>query len=98
MDETESDLEFIQLPDSALPPKQNDFFELYPENLKAWQVFLSSATQWRIAMSGATGLDYTALETVLRLQRIKPRHHKDIFWRVQQIERGALDDMNQKRK
>ena len=90
-------MEFIQLPDSALPPKDNDHFELYPENLKAWNVFNACSTQWHVGMAGYTGLDYTVVEAVLRLQRIKPKHHPDIFWRVQCIERGALSEMEKKR-
>jgi len=96
-DDTAADLEFIQLPDSALPPKDNDCFELYPENLKAWQLFNDCCTQWHVGMAGYTGLDYTGVEAVLRLQRIKPKHHPDIFWRVQRIERGALNAMNEQR-
>ena len=94
-DDTEADLEWIQLPEAALPAKDNDEFELYPENIEAWQVFNACATQWRIGMAGATGLDYAALESVLRLQRIKTKHHPDVFWRVQRIERGALNAMSE---
>jgi hypothetical protein len=97
-DDTEADLEWIQLPDEALPPESGDDFELYPENAQAWEIFNTLNTQWRTSMAGATGLDYTALESTLRLQRIKPKHHPDIFWRVQHLERGALAAMSEQSK
>lgn len=88
-------MEWINLPESALPTAQSNDFELDPENLQAWEIFNLCATQWRTSMTGATGLDYTALEAVMRLQRVKPKHHPDLFWRVQRLERGALDAMRE---
>jgi hypothetical protein len=33
-------------------------------NWQAFQVFIRMSTQWRVSMSGATGLDYQALPVV----------------------------------
>ena len=61
------------------------------------QLFLQCSTQWRRAgLTGvATGLDYTAVESVMRMTGMKNR--KDTLWRLQRIESGALDAMNEQR-
>jgi hypothetical protein len=43
----------------------------------------------------AMGLDYTAVEAVMRINGMKSR--KDLFWRLRQIESGALEAMNEQR-
>lgn len=35
------------------------------------QLFIAAGTQWRVGMSGATGLDYTALAVVAKAMGIK---------------------------
>jgi hypothetical protein len=75
-------------------------FEVYPENWKAVQVFLAMSTQWRTAafstMAGARlvhlGLDYNALEPVLRLLCIRqPKRRAAIFQKLRVMEEAALD-------
>jgi hypothetical protein len=72
---------------------------VYPENWPAVQVFLALATQWRVvAMSTMTtarliqtGLDYTAIEPVMRLFGVKPKRRAAIFQKVRAMEAAALD-------
>ena len=61
---------------------------VYPANWTALQAMLAMATQWRIGMSGATGLDYSALREVMDMLEIEGR--PDTFRAVQIIERAML--------
>ena len=47
-------------------------------------------------MSGATGLDYSALEPVMRLQGIKKRDQTEVFAGVRVMEIAALEVMRAK--
>lgn len=49
-------------------------------------------------MGGAIGLDYAAIEPVLRLMRIEPDHWPDVFEDVRTMESAALKVMNSKDK
>ena len=76
-----------------------DVFEVDYQNWDALRVFQSCATQWRVIahMSGVIyqGLEYTAVESVMRMLRIKKPHKS--FLSVQFIERGYLEKMGEKR-
>ena len=63
--------------------------EVWPENWAALEVFGAMQTQWRVGMSGPTGLDYAALPAVLDLLGITER--ADCFAGVQIMESEALD-------
>jgi len=66
-----------------------------PENWEALQVFLACQTQWRYAgMTGVrTGLDYTALDVVMRIRQTQDL--QDALWRIQEIERAALNALRE---
>lgn len=58
-------------------------------------LFLACATQWRTTGYGATGLDYTAVEAVMRIHDVsKPR---ETFEGVRVMESAALKLMNRKK-
>lgn len=48
------------------------------------------STQWRIGMSGASGLDYSALPIVMKLEDVRKKDRRDVFDCVQVLERAAL--------
>lgn len=58
-------------------------------------VFVSMSTQWRTGFSGATGLDYGALPTVLRLQSIPRPDWPDTFDALRVLEGEALSVMRE---
>lgn len=74
-------------------------FQVWPENWKAVQLFLALSTQWRLVslstMASArilqTGLDYSAVEPVMRLMRVKPRRRAALFEQLQVMEQAVLD-------
>lgn len=83
----------VSLPDSYFEPETCD---CWPEHWDALQVFLSCGSQWR-TIAGAKaiiyqGLDYGAIETVIRLRGIAEPWQ--VFEQVGQIERGALEVIN----
>lgn len=65
--------------------------EILPDNLAAVNAFIAMTTQWRIGTAGATGLDYTALPIVFRLQQIPRNQHNDTFEAIRVMEAEALN-------
>jgi len=58
---------------------------IWEENWETWQVFEASLTQWRISPGGGVmGLDYSAVESVMRFLQIKDL--TDTFRRLQLLE------------
>lgn len=48
------------------------FVWYYPQSYRApIELFFACNTQWRVGMAGAIGLDYVAVETVIRRLRLK---------------------------
>ena len=69
-----------------MPKAQDDW--IYPCNVKTMRLFIAMSTQWRTGMSGATGLDYTPLQTVAKSigVRLSAKRMTDL----QTMERAAL--------
>lgn len=72
--------------------------ELWPDNALAYNVFVSSVTQWRMVgagMGGAypTGLDYASLESTLRMLRVPRSEWPQVFEDVRVMEDAALAQM-----
>ncbi|WP_157957095.1 DUF1799 domain-containing protein [Salinicola salarius] len=81
------------MPDSYYQPETCD---CWPEHWDALQVFLSCGSQWRTIVTGKSiiyqGLDYGAVEAVIRLRGIAEPWQ--VFEQVGQIERGAMEVIN----
>ena len=71
-------------------------FAVWPDNWLALSVFLDMDTQWRVGAVGPTGLDYSALEPVMRLQGVRKRDRQDVFAAVRVMEAEALRVMREK--
>lgn len=86
----------------GLPPEQvaeitraePEEFGVWPENWEAVQMFLTLQTQWRCNETNGAycGLRYTAVESVLRLHRVRDR--KAVFTAIQTLEYAALEVLN----
>ncbi|WP_082877826.1 DUF1799 domain-containing protein [Methylomonas koyamae] len=77
----------IQLPDGFEQPATH--FVVDPENWDTVMLFVSLGTQWRIGgMGDVIGLDYTAVDAVFRIRRIKNR--ASLFDGLQVMEEAAL--------
>lgn len=67
---------------------------MLPENWDTLLLFLALATQWRIGgMGGFLGLDYSAVESTLRLMGLW-RRRAELFSGLQVMERAALPVLN----
>lgn len=67
-----------------------DVVYVLPDNWLPIRVFQSMSTQWRVGMSGASGLDYSALPIVMKLEDVRKKDRRDVFDCVQVLERAAL--------
>lgn len=58
------------------------------------EVFSALGTQWRIhPMGGVIGLDYGAVQPVLRLLGVPRSAWRELFEDLRVLERGALEEM-----
>lgn len=69
--------------------------EVWPDNVPTIAVFIAMCTQWRVGMSGATGLDYAALPVVMRLNGIAAKDRPDVFEGIREMEDAALAKMHE---
>jgi hypothetical protein len=51
--------------------EEDDQFPLLQQNWDTVMLFLSVSTQWRVGMSGLIGMDYCAIEAMLRMKKKK---------------------------
>jgi hypothetical protein len=72
--------------------------EVWPDNLVAVNVFIAMATQWRVGMSGATGLDYNSLPQVMRLLGVATGERRDVFECIRVLEDAAMETMRSRAK
>ena len=78
--------------------------EIWEENWDTLMVFLACQTQWKKeipAMSGQIlwhGLEYPAVEVVLRLKGFKGKMAMEIFEGIQVMEAAALPILNKPKK
>jgi len=77
-------------------PEQEDF-PVWQDCWEALKLFLSLSTQWKylVTMEAAyrMGLDYPAVESVMRILRVKDK--AEMFELIQVMERAALDVFNE---
>lgn len=77
-------------------PPEEARCEVWAEHWPALETFLACRTQWRViaGMGGAVhqGLDYPALESVMRMQGIEDTAER--LAQVQLLEAGALEALN----
>lgn len=53
--------------------------EMWPDTERSIHLFIDLATQWRVGMSGATGLDYAAIPPVLDMRGIPAPERGALF-------------------
>lgn len=62
----------------------------------AWNIYQASATQWRVGISGATGLDYSVLPFLFDVYNVKDKEMVLNDLRI--LEYKALDMMQHVKK
>lgn len=65
-------------------------FGVWPCNWQAVQLFIGVSTQWRVGMSGATGLDYSAVAAVMACSNIKRKKRKSLLEKIRLMELEVL--------
>ena len=69
--------------------------EVWPENWPAVSLFMDCATQWRVSMSGAYGLDYQAVKAVMDIRGISGADAAAVFDDILILESAALNAMRE---
>jgi hypothetical protein len=70
--------------------------EIWSDNLSVVNVFIAMDTQWRVGMSGKTGLDYNALPIVMRMIGVPHKNWTQVFGDLRTMEDAALATMRKK--
>lgn len=73
---------------------KNSDCEVWEENWQVVEMFLRLQTQWRTSMSGVVGLDYGAVQWMLRLYGVEDQ--RSMLEDLQVMEGAALNMMNKK--
>ena len=75
------------------PQPKQDLCYLWPDNVDTFNVWSQLQTQWRVGMSGATGLDYTAVAAYLRdVVGIKKKDLPERFAEIRAMEVATLNE------
>ena len=74
-----------------------DPVDIWPDNLAAFEIFSFLGTQWRVGMSGATGLDYNVVYRKMDLLSLAPEEYDALECDIQIMEDAALVCMHQKK-
>lgn len=73
-----------------------DPVDIWPDNLAAFEIFSFLGTQWRVGMSGATGLDYNVVYRKMDRLSLAPAEYDALERDIQIMESAALACMHQK--
>lgn len=71
-----------------------DPVDIWPDNARAFELFISLRTQWRIGMSGPTGLDYNVLYHKLDRLKLADDEYSELEDAIALMEAEALDVMH----
>jgi hypothetical protein len=81
----------------GIPPEMRDgivasttITPVWPENQVPFEVFMALMTQWRVGMSGPTGLDYAAVPVVMKFYQVAPADRRRVFDDLRVMESEAL--------
>lgn len=74
---------------------QNQVVEVWAQHWQAVDLFCQMATQWRVGLGGAVGLDYGVLLALMNLQQIEKPEQLDILAQIQVMETAALGIFNE---
>lgn len=69
---------------------------VWPENVQAYSLFCDLQTQWRVGMSGPTGLDYGVMYRMIDRMKLSDADAEDLDYDVRAMESEALSAMHKK--
>lgn len=70
--------------------------EIWPEHARAVALFQAMSTQWRVGMSGCTGLDKGVLYRRMDRMSLSPEEYDQLEQDIDVLERGALTEIHKK--
>lgn len=107
---TEADIAQVVAERGEAPPEEPDeddadgasVFAVEPDNWDSWLIFSAVSTQWVWAPLGMGGLvrvalDYSRVESGLRMQGVKRKRWPGVFADLRLIERAVLEADNEMR-
>ena len=68
---------------------------VWPDNLKAVNIFMAAATQWRVGPNGATGLDYSVLPVLFRIDQVPRSEWPELLDQIRVLESSALSTIHE---
>lgn len=75
------------------PGDYDDAFEVWPDNWRAWSLYVELSGQWRVGFGGRYALDYVALFARMERLRLADAEWEALFADVRVIERATLEEM-----
>lgn len=75
------------------PGDYDDAFEVWPDNWRAWSLYVELSGQWREGFGGRYALDYGALFARMDRLRLADAEWEALFADVRVIERATLEEM-----
>lgn len=72
--------------------------EIYEDNWDTFNLFNAMSTQWRVGMSGATGLDYNVIPILSPSLDIPDSEMKDVIFGLRIMESEAMKTMAEERE
>lgn len=82
---------------AEMPATELKEIYLWPCNQESWRVFQRLQSQWMVGVGGATGLNYSGIESALRLMGIKGRKRSELFADIQVMEEATLEGWETRR-
>jgi len=82
----------------TLEEAQGEPTQVWLDNLRAVNVFIAASTQWRTGATGPVGLDYTAIEAVMRMLCVSRKDRGPTLDDVRVLEDCALEVMRQAKR
>lgn len=70
---------------------------VWPCNVRALRIFLALRTQWRVSMSGPTGLIYAEAWRMMRAFRIRRAKRLSVMGDLQVLESAAIEAWGKRR-
>jgi hypothetical protein len=69
--------------------------EIWPENERAYNLFLSMRTQWQVGMGGPIGLNFMVAYMRMDRMRLSPEEYDQLDQDLQVMEAAALRVMHE---
>lgn len=77
---------------------EDDAYEVWPCCWESFRIFSAMGTQWRVAVGGATGLDYGVLPAVMRFEDVPGDRRTGVYNDLRVMESEVLTLFSERRQ